>query len=241
VEIAPTKLWPNWSGASPEAAREVAQRLHDQGFVVPALQSILFGHPELQVFGDPGARSALLDHLEWVATLAQGFGAGVLVFGSPKNRDPGDLDAETAFARAAEVFRQAGERCARSGVSLCLEPNPSQYACRFMTSYRDVVRMVERVDHPAVRVHLDVACIELAGDDTTEAVRACAGRIAHFHVTEPDLADFSAAKMPHDAIGAALRATGYDGFLSIEMRRSSDPLRSIERAVLKTKASYGPR
>jgi sugar phosphate isomerase/epimerase len=240
VEVAPTKLWPDWRGASPESARAFARSLRERGFVVPALQSILFGYPQLQVFGDAASRAALLDHLERVAALAQAFGARVLVFGSPKNRDPGELAPELAFERAAELFHAAGQRCERWGTSLCLEPNPPQYACRFMTSFRDVARMVEHVGHPAVRIHLDVACMELAGDDAALAIAACAGRIAHFHVTEPDLGDFVAPRMPHAAIGRALRATGYEGFVSIEMRRGADPVASIERAVLHTRASYGP-
>jgi sugar phosphate isomerase/epimerase len=64
-----------------------------------------------------------------------------------------------------------------------------------------------------------------------EAIHACAGRIAHFHVTEPELSDLGSPVIDHAAVGRALRATGYQGWLSIEMRRTNHPLESIETSV----------
>jgi sugar phosphate isomerase/epimerase len=107
-----------------------------------------------------------------------------------------------------------------------------------MTNWRDVVRMVEAVDHASVAIHLDVACIQLEGDDAADAVKACAGRIAHFHATEPNLGDFSDPQMPHGRVGAALREAQYDNWISIEMRRSEFPLASIEKAVNEVRGFY---
>ena len=239
IEIAPTKLWPDWEGASAEAAQKAAAALKARGFAVPALQAILFGKPDLKVFGSEKSQTELLDHIEHVAAIAQGFDAAVLVFGSPKNRDPGDLGEEEAYRRGADFFHRAGERCKPYSVELCLEPNPKHYACNFMTSWRDVVRMAKAVNHPNIGIHLDVACIALEGDDPVEAVEACAGDICHYHATEPELGDFENAQMPHDKIGAALRAQNYDNWISIEMRRSENPLKSIETAVKKVLNAYG--
>lgn len=239
IEIAPTKYWPDWQGASPAAAKAVRRDLEGRGFAIPALQAILFGRPDMAVFGDDASQAALLDHLERVAAIADAFGAKVLVFGSPKNRDPGALDQEQAFEKGAVFFRRAGERCAPYDVRLCLEPNPKKYECRFMTSWRDIARMVELVDHGHVGIHLDAACIALEGDDPVEAVTQCAGAICHFHATEPDLGDFSSPAMPHDQLGAALKNGHYDNWVSIEMRRSETPLQSLKTAVLQVKKSYG--
>jgi sugar phosphate isomerase/epimerase len=238
VEVAPSRIWPDWQGATPQAARALATEFEGRGLVVPAFQAILFGRPELQVFGSPEVQQALVDHVSRVAELAAAFGAKVMVFGSPKNRDPGGLPADVAEGRAAELFHRVAERCAPFGVCLCLEPNPRVYACTFMTSYRDVLNMVERVNHPALGVHLDVACIQLEGDSVVEAVRAAAGRIRHFHVTEPNLGDFAAPSMPHREAGQALREARYDNWLSIEMRRSDAPLLAIETAVHCTRKHY---
>lgn len=231
VEVAPTRLWPDFRGATPEAAAEQRAWFRERGFEVPALQSLLFGRPELRLFGEPEVQAQLLAHLTNVAELGRGLGARALVFGSPKNRDRGNLSPEQAKDAAAELLSRVGAACAERGVALCLEPNPGVYACNFLTHWYEVAELVERVASPGLAVHLDAACIALEGDDPCEAVRRSAGRIAHFHVTEPNLQDFTAPSLDHAAIGRSLREAGYAGWLSIEMRRSQDPLRSVERAV----------
>jgi sugar phosphate isomerase/epimerase len=239
IEVAPTKLWPDWIGADPTAARSAREEYGEKGFRIPALQAILFGRPDLLVFGSPDVRQQLVDHIEKVAGLAAGLGAEVLVFGSPKNRDRGGRSETAARSEALTVFRQMGEACVRHGVRLCIEPNPTVYACTFMTNWRDARAMVVAADSAGVGLHLDAACISLAGDDVVEAVEECAGGIAHFHVTEPELGDFSSPTLDHAAIGEALRRTGYDGWLSIEMRRSENPTQSIEEAVARVLEWYG--
>jgi len=237
VEVAPTKLWPDWSGADPAAAAAARARYAEAGFAVPALQAILFGRPDLTVFGD--TLPSLVAHVGRVAALAAALGAGVLVFGSPKNRARGALSPDEAMARAEPAFRAMAEACAPHGVTLCLEPNPPAYGCDFATGWRDAAALVRRVDHPHFGLHLDVACLALAGEDAAEAIAATLPLVRHFHVTEPELADFAAPKLDHARIGRAVRGSGYAGWLSIEMRRSADPLRSVGEAVGKVAAWYG--
>lgn len=240
IELAPTKLWPEWRGASPEAARTARAELAEGGFSVPALQAILYGRPELQVFGTgTEQRRALLDHLEHVAAIAQALGAPVLVFGSPKNRDRGTLEPKEAFSAAVDFFREAAEVCAGAGARLCIEPNPPAYACNFATTWREAAALAREVDHPGFGLHLDTGCIHLAGDDPGEAIVECADILAHFHISEPHLSDFSAPAIDHGRAGRALAGSGYPGWVSIEMRRSDDPLASIAQAVDAALRWYG--
>jgi len=232
IEMAPTKIWPAWQGASQEEAMIIQKEYEKKGFKIPALQAILFDKPDLQVFGDTASQAELIIHLDNVASLAKGFGAKVLVFGSPKNRDIGTLSKEQAFLNGVDFFRRAGEVCAKWDVQLCLEPNPSIYNCNFMTQWSEVLEMVNAVSHQAVCVHLDTACISLEGDDVIDAIEQCAEKITHFHVTEPNLGDFSTPSLDHAAIGKALKDINYDGWLSIEMRRSDNPINSVKNAVL---------
>ena len=206
---------------------------------MPALQAILFGRPDLTLFGSPQVQAALVEHLVRVAELAAAFGAGVLVFGSPRNRDRGTLAPDAADDIAADVFGRAAEASERLGVCLCLEPNPPAYGCNYLTRWREAAALVRRVDRPGLGLHLDVACLAMAGDDAGEALAASRDIVRHFHVTEPELGDFLAPKLDHARLGAAVHATGYDGWLSIEMRRPADPARSVADAVDKVKRWYG--
>lgn len=239
VEVAPTKLWGGWDGATAFAAKQVRSALADAGFVIPALQSILFGRPDLKLFGTDAQRAALLDHIGHVAELAAEMGARTLVFGSPRNRDPGGLSLGEAMEAAVLVLREAGARCARQGVWLGIEANPPAYDCRFITRWYEAAELVRRCDSPGIRLHLDSACTALAQDDLAEAVAETADILAHVHISEPQLGAFDTLQVDHARFGAALRRAGYDGWCSVEMRRSDDPLAAVRRAAAIAKSFYG--
>ena len=240
VEIAPTVLWPGWDGATPTAAHDLRTHLSDVGLAVPALQSILFGRPDLHVFGDSGSRDGLLAHVVRVAALAGALGAGVMVFGAPRNRLRGDLAPDAAMDRAVPLFRALGAACCDHGTTLGIEANPAQYGGDFLLRWSEAAALVARVDHAGVVLHLDTACTALAGDDPAAAAGACAARIRHFHVSAPQLAPVDdTSDIAHPAIAAALRAGGYGGWVSIEMRRSDTPLETIRRAATYVRSIYG--
>jgi D-psicose/D-tagatose/L-ribulose 3-epimerase len=238
IEIAPTKLWPDWAGADPEDAQSLRQSIEAKGLCIPAIQSVLFGLPGLQLFGSPDSRQALVAHLAKVAKLAGALGATAIVFGSPRNRDRGELSLTQAMDQAIPMLRQVGDACAAAGTCLCLEPNPEAYNCNFLTHWQEVAELAERLGHPGIGIHLDTACITLADDDPVEAITACGAAIRHFHISEPALGSFTNPVIDHARIGAVLRASGYGGYTSIEMRRQADPVTAVREAVACAMAHY---
>jgi sugar phosphate isomerase/epimerase len=240
IEIAPTKIWPDWRGATPADAARWRASLAAKGFAVPALQSILFGRPDLTVFGNP---TGLVAHIAEVAALAGALGAAALVFGSPRNRLRGSLSQPEAMRQAAPVFRAIGAACVAAGTCLCIEANPPEYGGDFLLTWREAADLVALVDHPGVGLHLDTACTAMAGDDPVEAAAACAPHLRHFHISAPNLgpvgADPEDLTIDHAGIAAALRSGGYAGWVSIEMRRADDPMESVPRAVTFARRHYG--
>lgn len=239
IEVAPTRLWPGWEGATPEAAAAYAQAMREAGFQTPSLQSLLFGRADLQVFGSPEQQAGLIKHLAQVAKLAAAMQAKVLVFGSPKNRDRGELTDGQAMQHAVQFFRQAAQVCADAGVTLGMEANPSYYNCNFVTRWQEAEELVRRCNHPGIGLHLDTACTVLAGDDPVAAVVQVADILVHVHMSEPDLGPFATPRTDHLAVGEALRAAGYTGWCSVEMRRTSTPLPSIREAAQLAERCYG--
>ena len=239
VEVAPTKVWGGWDGATAAAAKRLRGEFAEAGFVIPALQSILFGCPDMKLFGNDAERAALLEHIGRVAELAAGMGARTLVFGAPRNRDPGGLSPGEAMETAVPVLRQAGALCARQGVWLGIEANPPAYDCRFITRWFEAAELVRRCDSPGIRLHLDSACTALTQDDLAEAAAETADILAHVHISEPQLGAFDTIQADHAGFGAALRRAGYDGWCSVEMRRSDDPPAAVRRALDIVKSFYG--
>jgi sugar phosphate isomerase/epimerase len=202
------------------------------------LQAILFGKPELKVFGDDESRRDLINHLSLTISLASSLGARVLVFGSPRNRDRGELSTEDAMSQAEGFFREVGDLAERAGVKVCMEPNPEAYNCNFVTRWSEAVELVRRVDHPGFGLHLDSGCIHMAGDDAVEAIKTSIDLINHFHISEPQLSGFSSPQVDHARIGRALGESGYAGWVSIEMRRSDVPLEGLADAIRLVQEAY---
>jgi D-psicose/D-tagatose/L-ribulose 3-epimerase len=91
--------------------------------------------------------------------------------------------------------------------------------------------LVHAVGSEGFRLHLDVACMEMAGEEVVEQVRKYKERIRHFHVSAPFLAPVKYRKEFRD-LRQALQ--GYDGCVSIEMKAADDPsqvMLQIEKAL----------
>jgi sugar phosphate isomerase/epimerase len=217
IEVAPTKVWPDWRGATPAAAAEYRRRLDGEGFAVPALQAVLFGKPGARLF-DATGEAALDAHLADVAALAGALGAKVVVLGAPGQRDRGALAPDAAHAHAAGFFRRVAPAFADRGACLCVEPNPPRYGCNFVTTSAEGARLVRDVGHPGFGLHLDAAGMFLVGERLADAWDEVGALVRHYHISEPDLGGFTAPQVPHADNLRLLRERGYGGWCSVEMR-----------------------
>jgi sugar phosphate isomerase/epimerase len=240
LEVAPTRLWAHPLAQDADEVAAARTAIEATGLQVVALQSLLFQRPELQLFGDDEARRGLHDHLVGMARLAVRLGATRLVFGSPGNRRRGDLSLEQADEIAVEVFARLGAEAADLGVCFCIEANPTAYNCDFLTDAVASTAFVRAVDSPGVRLHLDTACMALAGDDAPERIRAGADVLAHVHASAPQLGAVGpGGPVDHEAIAAALRAMDYEGYVSVEMlRQADDPTGAVERTAEFVRKTY---
>lgn len=239
LEVAPTRLWPAWNGLSIPAALQVRAQYAAQGFQIPSLQAILFEKPDCKLFGTDAERRALSEHLESCADLAVALGAKSLVFGAPKSRLRNGLPNEAAFAIARDVFSAAGAYYHSKNVMLCLEANPPQYGCTFITTSVEAAALVRSVNSPGFRLHLDTACLFLAEEEICAAIENNYDILQHFHVSEPNLGDFASPAIDHARVAGCLRSLGYRKSISLEMRETQTPLPALRQAIRYLTATYG--
>lgn len=240
VEAAPTLLLPSGYAAAPEEAAQVKAWWEARGLGIGAFQALLFGLPELTLFGDEAGRAALAAHLQRVAGLAGQLaalpndrpGPTPLVFGSPRNRLRGALSEAEALAVVAPFLHRLGERLAPHGACLCLEPLGEAWGCDFARTLREAADIARAADHPAIGVNVDLGSLTSGHEEARAALAHAAPFVRHVHVSEPGLAPVPAPGTNHAAFAAALRDSGWDGLVSIEMRRAEDdPLGAVARAV----------
>jgi D-psicose/D-tagatose/L-ribulose 3-epimerase len=247
VEIAPTKWREHPLDATAAEISAYRRYWNERGFAISSMQALLFGRPDLELFGS--TRRQLAEHLSRIVELGAGLGARALVFGSPKNRRRGTLSVPGAMASAAEFFQEIGELAAQHGVVVAIEANPPEYGCDFVTRTSDAVELCRLIASPGIGVNGDLGGITMSGDDPRGAIEEARGCLAHVHASEPNLAELGAGA-DHAAAAEALREIGYDGWISIEMREvakaaperetaRSANVAAVERAVRVAKAAYG--
>jgi len=244
VEVAPARVCDRPWEAPPDRVAAYRAAWEDRGLPIVALQALLFGRPELALFGSAADRATLAGHLAGIIDLAAGLGAEALVFGSPRNRRRGTLDPTAAGKVAVPFFREIGRRAADRGVWLCLEANPPDYGCDFLTTTPEMIRFVAEVDATGVGVHLDTGGMHLAGEDPAAMIAAAGPRWRHFHASEPHLVPLGDGGVDHAAVASALRASGDDRRVSVEMApppEGGDWRSRLEQALGVATAAYGRR
>ncbi len=234
VEIAPTKRWDDPTKATKEQIREYVDWWKQYDIKVVAFQSMLFARPDLKIFESKELRDEASEYLSEFLRLAGDMGSKRLVFGSPKNRQRDDMPLEQADKIATEFFTLLGTVAAEHNTMLCIEPNAPQYNCDYITTAKEGSALVRRINSPGFGLHLDAACMALAGDDIGASIRDNADMLEHFHVSAPMLDSvYDREDVDYDAAAQALRDINYNKVISIEMRpgESGENVTRVETAV----------
>jgi D-psicose/D-tagatose/L-ribulose 3-epimerase len=241
IEIAPTKAWPDPTIATDAEIDAYRCFWADRGLEIVAAQSLLFGRPDLTLFDAVTVRERTIEYLRRIIRLCGRLGAKSLVFGSPKNRLVGKQDRAAVWPIALELFTRLGEMAATEGTCVVMEANPREYGADFIVRAAEAIDLVRAVSHPGFRLHLDTACMTLAGDAPAETISAGFDVLRHFHVSEPHLGVVGMGAVRHTAFAAALRDHGYDGWVSIEMREGQRfAPEALISAIEFVKRTYGP-
>jgi len=144
-------------------------------------------------------------------------GGRILVFGSPKQRSiPEGVTYEQACDFAVAAFERALPACQERGVTICLEPL-THLETNFCTSAEEVVRLIERVNHPCFRLLLDTKAMTFEKDGRPATIRKWAKYLAHYHANDENLHGPGWGKVDFAPIFEALREVAYEGYLSVEV------------------------
>ena len=140
------------------------------------------------------------------------------VFGSPaqRNLEP-DTPREAAYERAAEIFRRALPPLAARGVKICMEPlTPKE--TNFVNTCAEALELMERVDEPNFCLHQDVkAMLGAETDPLPVVIDRFKQYTGHFHVNDSNLLGPGMGETDYVPIMEALLASGYSGWVSVEV------------------------
>jgi sugar phosphate isomerase/epimerase len=152
-----------------------------------------------------------------LARLCADLGGKIMVLGSPQQRNlaPG-VTKEQGMKYAAGVLRAVAPALEKTGVVVAIEPL-GLVETNFLTSAADAVELIELVDLPRCRLHLDCKAMAAESTPIAELIRKNRQWMVHFHANDPNRQGPGFGELDFVPILKALRQIDYRGWVSVEV------------------------
>jgi sugar phosphate isomerase/epimerase len=235
IEVAPFMLAPRIGQVSAETRKTMKKQAEDLGLSIIGLHWLLAKTEGLHLTtSDKAVRKATAEYLVELGNACADLGGDLMVFGSPFQRNLEDgMTREQAYENAAEVFRAALPKIAERGVKICMEPlTPKE--TNFVNTCAEAVELMERVDEPNFCLHQDVkAMLGAERDSIPVLIDRFKKHTGHFHVNDTNLLGPGMGETDFVPIFEALLASGYSGWVSVEVFDYSPGAETIARESFK--------
>jgi sugar phosphate isomerase/epimerase len=234
IEIAPFTMHKNVREISASHRDLVRGQIEKAGLEMIGLHWMLaFTEGCYLTSPDPAVRRHTADYLGELARLCRDLGGRILVLGSPKQRNllPG-VSHDEAMEYAADVLRTAMPAIAECGATLAVEPLGPEEG-DFLRTARLGVQLVEMVDSPHCRLHLDVKAMASESKPVPEIIRENADYLAHFHANDANRRGPGMGSIDFLPILKALRDIRYQGWISVEVFDYTPGIEALARESIK--------
>ncbi len=218
LEIAPFTLAPRITDVTAEQRSKLRKEAEAAGVQIIGLHWLLAKTEGFHLTSaDVAVRKRTGEYFAELARAAAELGGNILVLGSPLQRNlaPGMTLAQ-AEHHAADTITYCLPTLEETGVYLCLEPlTPAE--TNFWNTASDAVHMIRRLDHPNVKLHLDVKAMSAEAVPAADVIRANVADTGHFHANDPNKRGPGFGEVDFKPIFRALKETGYAGWVSVEV------------------------
>jgi len=175
------------------------------------------GDPAMNLIGDAQARAAGVAYMRHAVDCAAALGADRL--SGPLHSTLGGFSGAGPTAeelsRSLSSQRAIGDHAGTRGVVIGLEAL-NRFECYLFNTMADLCAHVAEVDRPAIRAMYDTFHANIEETDPIAAFTRHRDLICHVHISENDRGVPGRGNIPWAETFRALRASGYDDWLTIE-------------------------
>src|SRR5262249_11911245 len=139
-----------------------------------------------------------------------------MIFGSPAQRRLEEDDPRGAWERSVGSYRRLLPDLRARGVILCQEALPPPDT-DFITTAEEAARMGEDVGDRSFRMMLDVKSMCSEAEPPAATIRRYARLTEHFHANDANRRGPGFGETDFRPIAAALKESGYRGWVSVEV------------------------
>ncbi len=201
---------------SPEHYEKLGRRLDDIG-LARTVVGIVQDEARNPMSADAGARTAGVDYLKWLVDCSVALGAEVLggPFYQPLGVFSGTGPTEEEWGRLVESQKAMAAHAGGRGLTLAVEPL-NRFECYALNTIADASALVDAVEAGHYGLLYDTFHTNIEEKDPVGCIEAAGSRVAHVHISENDRGTPGRGHVDFAAVFAALKAVGYDGWLTIE-------------------------
>jgi D-psicose/D-tagatose/L-ribulose 3-epimerase len=166
---------------------------------------------------DPEIRKRGIAHLDWAMECALALGAESVggPFHAPIGHFTGAGPSADEIRYGAEAHHAMAERAEANGIYLSLE-HLNRFETYFLNTMEQASAYVAAVDHPAFAIMYDTFHANIEEQKQVRAIETIAGHIGVLHVSENDRGIPGRGHIDFAEIFAAVRKTGFDGWVTVE-------------------------
>jgi sugar phosphate isomerase/epimerase len=218
IEIAPFTLAKSVEDISSSRRSELRKYIERAGLETVGLHWLLAGPDGLHInHPDKSIRDETVAYLKALIHFCADLGGKLLIFGSPKQRSVHpDVSRDLAWQYTVDGFQTCMNDAADRAVTLAIEPL-APIETNFLNTAQEGVKMIQEINHPNFRLHLDVKAMSSEEQPVDTLIRANANWLAHFHANDANLRGPGFGDVDYEPIAAALKDAGYSGYLSVEV------------------------
>jgi sugar phosphate isomerase/epimerase len=218
LELAPFTFGPGVSKLGDAERQAIRHEAQNHGLTIVGLHWLLAKTNGLQITAaDPSLRARTAEYLIELAACCRDLGGGLMVLGSPAQRQISDgATREQAIAAAADTLRRALPGIAAAGVRLCLEPLARTETDVFNTC-AETTEFVDRFGETGLGLHLDVKAMSAEDISVGDLILRYGSRASHFHANDANRRGPGFGETDFVPIMRALRRSGYGGWVSVEV------------------------
>ncbi len=171
---------------------------------------------------DPAVAALARQRLDDLIDLASDLDAPVVTIGSFRGRAVDDK--QQSLKVLADILRRAGDRAAKGGIRLALEPL-NRYEADLLHTASQTLEFLQNVNHPAIGILLDTYHVNIEESSWTAPYHQVmdAQKLFYVHLGDNNRLSPGKGLIDFQAILQTIKDCGYAGWLSAELLPLPDP------------------
>jgi len=207
------------------------KKVESYGLKISSLHALLFSRPDLQLLSKGEGEKRVINYLMGTIDLCSQLGGEYMVLGSGKNRLLGSVSYKEGFQIAVNRLKELGDYALSKNVVITIESLPPP-GCDFIQNLLEGLELVTAVNSPGVKLHLDTGSADMTENIQDNIFPEILNNIYSCQINDFELLPPGSTQSNNHSIWSKfLNDVNYTGWLSIEMRRGSNPKSTIKEAI----------